>query len=630
MNDKGETMKVDKGDLWPVQGAAFEDLNRSNIDEYMHRREQKLGRKIEEPVEKFLTNTGILIEQDGKQVPTAGGILLFGKAPQHFLWFSSVSLIRFKGKDVGDVIIDRKEARGTVPEMIESAAQFMVKHMKMGGRIEGIQRKDIPEYPLVIVREAVINAIVHRDYSMQSVSVRIFMFDDRVEIYTPGGLPGPVTIENMEFTQYSRNKVIVEGLTYLGDYMERLGTGIRRIKTIAKRSGLKEPRFVDTGIDFILTLFAPVDRPLEAVKTIAPKEQQTPPQIKAAEERHLSRHEHTAEARAGRPSITILLVAAIAIVAVFFIISERKEKNDPAKQYQAASKFHSEQKYDKAIKQYKYFIQNFPGDRKAPDAQYYLATAYEITGSEEEALKEYQGLISNYPHSDKAGYAQYWIGAIYLKQRLLAKASEAFEILIKNYPGSPFKLDALHSLADIYYEQNRLEDTINACKEALGYQDDIFNGYEYYQMGICQMQLGRLKDARENFNNVISNSTSDNKWIEKSKEKMKELVQMLKKEDARSTPAKESVKVVKEEPRQAPAPSPAPEPEPAKAKELPQAAQVLDKKEIYLQQAKVYYQQGKYQQAADLWKEVLTFDVFNKEAKEGIDAAMSKLKGAER
>lgn len=622
-------MKEEKGDNWPVQAATFDDLDPVKIQDYIRRRQEKLGKKIEEPAERFLLNTGVLIEQAGKLVPTAGGLLLFGKDPQYFLWFSSVSLIRFKGKDVGDVIIDRKELRGTVPEMIEGAAQFLIKHMKVAGRIDGLTRTDMPEYPLVAVREAVINAIVHRDYSILEASIRIFMFDDRIEIYTPGGLPGPVTIENMEYTQYSRNKVIVEGILCLGDYMERLGTGIRRIKAVTKRSGSKEPKFVDTGIDFILTLFASTASPAGIVRVVKPQNAQNWPEKKMSIEIHSS-HGHYGERQKRKPpNVTMLILAGAVTALTFFFVSAYRAQNDPSRQYRMASKFHSEQRYDKAIRQYKYFIQHFPESANVSDAQYYLATCFEATGMEAEALKEYQKLIDSYPKTDKTSYAQYWIATIYLKQKLLTKAIEAFGKVITNYPASPFMLDALHDMARCYQQQDKIREAIQAYQKALVLQKNASNGYEYYQIATCQIQLGDLEGAQENLNIAMSSPAADTEWIEKSEAKMKEVKKLLEE--------KEKKLILKKLEEEKP-PVNIAEPKESQQKEIPEQKPqpsaapkaTLDEKEIYLMQANVFFKQKKYRQAIGVWKEVLALDIFNKEAKVGIDRAMLKLKEADK
>lgn len=93
--------------------------------------------------------------------------------------------------------IDRKNFRGTLPELIDQASRFIAQYTRVGATIRGFYREGEPEYPHEALREAVVNAVVHRDYSRVGETVRVFMFPDRVEVRSPGGLPPELTIDDL-------------------------------------------------------------------------------------------------------------------------------------------------------------------------------------------------------------------------------------------------------------------------------------------------------------------------------------------------------------------------------------------------------------------------------------------------
>ncbi|MDH7497738.1 MAG: ATP-binding protein [Syntrophomonadaceae bacterium] len=106
------------------------------------------------------------------------------------------------------------------------------------------------------VRELVVNAVAHRDYSIRGDGIRVFLFSDRLEVQSPGGLPGPVTVDNIAEARFSRNPVIVQVLADLG-YIERLGYGIDRVLALAAEWKLRRPLFEETAAGFRVTFFAP-------------------------------------------------------------------------------------------------------------------------------------------------------------------------------------------------------------------------------------------------------------------------------------------------------------------------------------------------------------------------------------
>src|SRR3954447_5480912 len=113
-----------------------------------------------------LSALGLARGADAEWRPTVAGLLLFGRAPHHFLPQVQIKAARFRGGDVTGLIVDRAELTGAVAPIIDSVTQFVARNMHVSGVIEGIYRRDLPEYPIQAVREAVTNAVAHRDYSL--------------------------------------------------------------------------------------------------------------------------------------------------------------------------------------------------------------------------------------------------------------------------------------------------------------------------------------------------------------------------------------------------------------------------------------------------------------------------------
>lgn len=240
----------------------LEDLDNRLTNLYIRKHEEHTGRPLNLSKEEFLINLGCATKKDGEVVPTNAGVLLFHEDPQLYLLQSEILCVRFKGTDIIEYL-DRKEFRGLLPELVNQATRFIKSHMKVGGRIPGIKRVDYPEYPEVAFREAIINAVIHRDWSIEGEFIRVFMFDDRIEVLSPGRLLPPITIEAMqkgEVESRLRNPVIVEVFDRLGGYIEKLGTGIRRMIDAMKEHGLLAPQFELKGDTLKVTLQGPGEK----------------------------------------------------------------------------------------------------------------------------------------------------------------------------------------------------------------------------------------------------------------------------------------------------------------------------------------------------------------------------------
>lgn len=203
--------------------------------------------------EQVLLKRGCLTRRDDILVPTNAGILLFGRDPQQFLRGADITAARFAGGEMGDVFT-RQDIGGTLPQQIQRAETFLVDNLRKGVQLgDRMARSEQMEYPLKAVRELVVNAVAHRDYSIQGDGIRLYLFSDRLEITSPGGLPGPVTVDNIVDERFSRNSAIVQVLSDLG-FIERLGYGVDRVIALMREMNLPDPRFAETAGGFRVML----------------------------------------------------------------------------------------------------------------------------------------------------------------------------------------------------------------------------------------------------------------------------------------------------------------------------------------------------------------------------------------
>lgn len=190
------------------------------------------------PLEKLLSNLKLL--KDGKL--TIAGLLLFARNPQFRLPYALISAVHFRGNEITEEFLDRKELLGTLEQQITSAETWLKLRLPVAGKIVGFRRQDEHEIPPQVLREAIVNAVVHRDYTIRS-TIRIFVFDDRVEIVNPGRLPNTVTLDNIRLGFHAaRNPILVTFLSRLG-HMSRVGTGIPRMIRLMREAGRPEPEF---------------------------------------------------------------------------------------------------------------------------------------------------------------------------------------------------------------------------------------------------------------------------------------------------------------------------------------------------------------------------------------------------
>ncbi|MBM4063609.1 MAG: winged helix-turn-helix transcriptional regulator, partial [Planctomycetes bacterium] len=197
-----------------------------------------------------------LLARDGRScVPTTGAILLFGRERLRHFPDARIRLARFAGTSRAN-LADRLEVESDPIQAIEDAIAFLGRSIPVGMALAGARRRDLPQFAPTALREAVVNAVVHADYSQSGSPIRIAVFDDRVEIENPGLLPFGLTIEEIQRgVSKLRNRIIGRVFHELG-LIEQWGSGIRRMTEACEALGAPPPTFEEIATCFRVTLHA--------------------------------------------------------------------------------------------------------------------------------------------------------------------------------------------------------------------------------------------------------------------------------------------------------------------------------------------------------------------------------------
>jgi predicted HTH transcriptional regulator len=196
----------------------------------------------------------LVTDHQGRKVPTVGGMLLFGREREQHFPDAWIQAGRFRGADKSG-IVDRAEIHSFPVHAIEAAIAFVEKHTMHGAEISSVRRKERWNLPPVAVREAVINAVTHTDYSQRGAPIRVSIFDDRLEVENPGLLPFGLTIEDLHHgISKLRNRVIGRVFHTLG-LIEQWGSGVQRMTAACTEMGLAPPRLEEIATRFRVTIF---------------------------------------------------------------------------------------------------------------------------------------------------------------------------------------------------------------------------------------------------------------------------------------------------------------------------------------------------------------------------------------
>lgn len=234
-----------------VPDATADDLNLDLVNQYI----RLFDSTVSSPLD-VLKGRGLIKEKDGTIQLTVAAILLFGKFPTQFLPGARVRFLRYEGKVAGvgenfnlvkDITIEKPlhllliEARNLLEAQMREFQQLTK---------DGIFKR-IPEYPAFAWLEGLVNAVAHRDYSLQGDYIRITMFDDRIEFSSPGRLPSIVTVDNIQTTRFSRNPMIARVLSDFG-WVRELNEGVKRIYTDMASFFLEPPSFSEPNGNTVL------------------------------------------------------------------------------------------------------------------------------------------------------------------------------------------------------------------------------------------------------------------------------------------------------------------------------------------------------------------------------------------
>ncbi len=258
--EERELIRFSPFDASYCRDATLDDLDFDRISSFLVLAQRSRSFPLPErtPPEDVLVHLNLL----DKGRPTHAAILLFGKKPQRFLLTSEVKCAHFHGTTMCKPIPSYQVYKGTVFELVDQAKDFVLSKINLwvGTREKSVQVPVRYEFPQEVVAEAIVNAVAHRDYT-SNASVQIMLFADRLEIWNPGILQPPLTLENIRkpHSSYPGNPLIAEAF-YLTKYIERMGTGIIDMIARCKDAGIPEPEIrIDAGC-FILTLWRKVSQ----------------------------------------------------------------------------------------------------------------------------------------------------------------------------------------------------------------------------------------------------------------------------------------------------------------------------------------------------------------------------------
>ena len=246
LEDK-ELLRFGPFDAAPCVGATLDDLDTGRMTRFVRtaRRIRQFPLDEDVPPADLLQHLNLL----NRGRLTNAAVLLFGKAPQRFLISSGIKCAHFHGTRVAKPIPSYQIYQGTVFELVDQAVDFVLSKiaLSVGTRAESIQVPVAYEIPKEVVTEAIVNAVVHRDYTSAG-SVQVMLFADRLDVMSAGGLPPPLTVEKLRIPHESvpGNPLLARAM-YLVKYIEQMGTGTLDMIERCVEAGLREPEFETSG-----------------------------------------------------------------------------------------------------------------------------------------------------------------------------------------------------------------------------------------------------------------------------------------------------------------------------------------------------------------------------------------------
>ena len=259
-------------DLRPVPGATLADLDRSRLVIYFRDIRQQECPPTDDQAgwQKLLFNTELMVEDRGRVIPTVGGLLLFGLRPSRWLPQAGVTAAAYPGGERDYAARERRELKGPAVALlaaagdpletglVEQALDFVRRNSAVDSRLDegGRRQERWKDYPFEAVRETLVNAIAHRDYTITVTDIELSLYDDRLEVVSPGRLPNTVTVDKMkQGYRATRNELIKEVLRDYR-YIEASGLGVPRkiIRGMREHNGT-EPDLIEEESRFTVRLW---------------------------------------------------------------------------------------------------------------------------------------------------------------------------------------------------------------------------------------------------------------------------------------------------------------------------------------------------------------------------------------
>ncbi len=245
-----------------VLSASVNDLNRYRLEAYF-------GRSPTIPWLDLLRNTRVTFrDENSVDRPTVAGLLTFGTEPTDFLRSSFIEAACYRGGRLSSTdLVHVERLAGPVSDQIDSGIAFVASFMQTLPMARSASEADVP-YDLDVVDEAIVNAVTHRDYSISGSKIRLFLFADRLELYSPGGLPNTITLHEMPYRTFTRNQLLVSFLSRIRSrrtgqvFLESRGEGVRKILEGGEAHGGRRPVYELFGDELRLTIWAkgpPID-----------------------------------------------------------------------------------------------------------------------------------------------------------------------------------------------------------------------------------------------------------------------------------------------------------------------------------------------------------------------------------
>jgi len=259
-------------DIKPVPGTSMVDLDLRRLQNYFRdiRQQDCPSMDDKEAWRQLLINTDLMVKDQGRVIPTAGAILLFGRNPNRRLPQAGITAVAYPGTEKDYAARERTILRGPIVSLFSTNGEILENGL-VGQAMDFVRRNTAVEawidndgrrqdhwkdYPLEAVRECVVNAIAHRDYTIAVTDIELSLYSDRMEIISPGRLPNTVTIEKMKIGyRATRNELVKEVLRDYR-YIEATGLGVPRkiIRGMREHNGT-EPDLIEEEDRFIVRLW---------------------------------------------------------------------------------------------------------------------------------------------------------------------------------------------------------------------------------------------------------------------------------------------------------------------------------------------------------------------------------------